>query len=208
MYLPAHFRSEDPALAIAIMRAHPLASLISVDDDGLPFVSHLPLHVQPTATSFGLLGHCARANPHHELLRRRGRAKVSFLGAHAYQSPRIYPDLRRVPSWNYLAVDCTVDTRLIDDAQAKDDLLKQLIDDHEPAYAGQWRGMEERFAQGLLAGIVGLSFTVTRWDCKIKLNQHRPESHEAMHALYAEGNAHERELAGWMERLGLHGAAS
>jgi transcriptional regulator len=55
----------------------------------------------------------------------------------------------------------------------------------------------------MLAGIVGFRLDVLEWACKLKINQHRPESHAALHAAYAAGNAQERELAGWMERLGM-----
>ncbi|MFT7401802.1 MAG: transcriptional regulator [Hydrogenophaga sp.] len=41
--------------------------------------------------------------------------------------------------------------------------------------------------------------------CKLKLNQHRPESHTAMHAAYAAGNSDEQALARWMVRLGMVG---
>jgi transcriptional regulator len=43
---------------------------------------------------------------------------------------------------------------------------------------------------------------------KIKLNQHRPESHAAMHSAYAQGNDRERELARWMVDLGMVGRGS
>jgi transcriptional regulator len=46
---------------------------------------------------------------------------------------------------------------------------------------------------------------VVSWQCKVKLNQHRPESHQALKAAYANGNEGERELAQWMDRLGLGG---
>ena len=39
--------------------------------------------------------------------------------------------------------------------------------------------------------------------CKLKLNQHRPESHAALKAGYAQGNEQERELARWMDSLGI-----
>ena len=83
-------------------------------------------------------------------------------------------------------------------------ILRMLrVGDHEPANAEQWRGLGQEFAYKMLAGIVGLEFTVTAWQCKLKLNQHRREAHHRMHAGYAAGNEHERELARWMERLGL-----
>ena len=203
MYQPPHFRSADRALAARLMREHPFASLISNDDAGLPFVTHLPLHLEENADGFVLLGHCARPNPHWRYLEARPTAVVTFLGPHAYQSPKIYPDLARVPSWNYLAVHCTVSATLIDDPVAKDGLLKKLIGDHEPPYAKQWQGLGEDFANKLLAGIMAFELKVVDLQCKLKLNQHRPESHAALKASYAQGNEQERELARWMDTLGI-----
>ncbi|MBG9386951.1 FMN-binding negative transcriptional regulator [Caenimonas aquaedulcis] len=207
MYQPPHFKSKDPAHAVRLMREHPFASLISMDDTGLPFVTHLPLHLEERNGDFVLLGHCAKPNPHWRYLQARPRAVVTFLGPHAYQSPKIYPDLARVPSWTYLAIHCTVDATLVEDPLAKDRLLKKLIGDHEPPYAEQWRGLGEEFAHKMLAGIVGFELKVTELQCKLKLNQHRPESHAAMKAIYERGNENERELASWMDTLGMTAAA-
>ena len=209
MYLPSQFNSTNRSDAIALMRAYPLASLISVDDAGLPFVTHLPLHLQEPAANLSgeenwlLLGHVAKANPHWHYLQTRPQAVVTFMGPQAYLSPTVYPDLVRVPTWNYLAVHCTVQARLIDDAKAKDQLLKKLIAEHEPAYAAQWRTLEPDYQQKMLAAIVGFELRVTDLQCKLKLNQHRPESHAKMHEIYASGNDDGRALAAWLERLGL-----
>jgi len=203
MYQPPQFKSGDPALAAQLMREHPFASLVSVDDEGLPFVTHLPLHLEEREQDLVLLGHCAKPNPHWRYLQQRPRAVVTFLGPHAYLSPKVYPDLQRVPTWNYLAVHCTVQATLVEDPLAKDRLLKKLIGDHEPPYAEQWRGLGEEFAHKMLAGIVGFELVVTELQCKLKLNQHRPESHAAMRAAYAQGGEQERALAGWMDRLGI-----
>jgi transcriptional regulator len=203
MYQPPQFKSSDPAIAAELMRAHPLASLISTDNTGLPYVSHLPLHLEGEAGAWLLLGHCARANPHWQYLAQRPAALVTFMGPHGFLSPKIYPDMQRVPSWNYLAVHCRVTARLIDDAPGKDALLKKLIADHEPAYAAQWRGLGEVYQNQMLGNIVAFELTVNDLQCTIKLNQHRPQSHAAMKAGYAAGNAQEQALAQWMERLGL-----
>jgi transcriptional regulator len=203
LYEPAHFKSSDPGVAAELMRAHPLASLISNDDDGFPFVSHLPLHVEAAGEGFVLWGHCARANPHWRYLTARPAALAVFMGPHAYLSPRVYPDLQRVPSWNYLTVHCKVNARIIEDAAEKDSLLKKLIGDHEPAYAEQWRGLGEQFAQKMLAGIVGFELRVTEWRCKLKLNQHRKEAHATMRDIYSAGKEDERALAAWMDRLAM-----
>jgi len=203
MYQPPHFKSDDRAVAARLICENPFASLISVDDAGLPFVTHLPLHLEDRDGEFVLLGHCAKPNPHWRFLQQRPTAVVTFLGPHAFQSPKIYPDLARVPSWNYLAVHCTVAATLVEDAAAKDGLLKKLIGDHEPPYAEQWRGLGEEFAHKMLAGIVGFELKVLDLQCKLKLNQHRPESHAALKAGYAKGNDDERELARWMDTLGM-----
>ena len=215
MYMPPQFNAKDRDHARRIITEHPFASLISNDEDGLPYVTHLPLHLAaPAAVEGGdrgdtedgglrLLGHVAKPNPHWRYLKARPRAVVTFLGPHAYLSPQVYPDLARVPTWNYLAVHCTVEATLVETPEAKDALLKSLIGDHEPAYAAQWRALGEEFALKMLAGIVGFELRVTQLQCKLKLNQHRPESHAAMQAMYAAGNADEQALARWMHTLGL-----
>jgi transcriptional regulator len=205
MYQPPHFRSTDRTLAARLMREHPFASLISNDDEGLPFVTHLPLHLEDRDGAFFLLGHCARPNLHWRYLQQRPTAVVTFLGPHAYLSPAVYPDLARVPSWNYLAVHCKVSATLVDEPTAKDRLLKKLIGDHEPAYIAQWLGLGEVFAHKMMAGIMAFELEVTELQCKLKLNQHRPESHVALRARYARGNEQERELARWMDSLGIGG---
>ena len=203
MYLPAQFKSQDDAHAWALMRAHPFAQMTSVDDAGFPFVSHLPIHLEQTGETTMLLGHVARGNPHWRYLQARPEALVVFTGPHAYMSPQVYPDLTRVPTWSYLAVHARVTTQLLEGEAAKDALLKQLIGDHEPAYADQWRGLDHAYQEKMLNGIVAFEMHITDLQCKIKLNQHRPESHPAMHDVYLHGNDNEKALAQWMVTVGL-----
>lgn len=203
MYLPPQFNPKDLTTASELMRSWPFASLISNDEGGQPFVTHLPLHLQQQSSQPVLLGHVAKPNPHWRYLQARPQAVVTFLGPHAYMSPSVYPDLTRVPTWNYLAVHCTVMATLVEEPEAKDRLLKTLIGDHEPAYAAQWGALDEGFRLKMLAGIVGFELRITDLQCKLKLNQHRPEAHVAMRAAYAAGNEHEQALALWMDRLGL-----
>ena len=203
MYLPPQFKPNERIHALKLMRDHPLASLISVDESAFPFVSHVPLHLEHDDEKIVLLGHCAKANPHWRYLQARPQALVTFMGPQAYLSPAVYPDLLRVPTWNYLAVHCRVQATLVEDPDQKDKLLKKLIGDHEPAYAQQWRSLGSEFAQKMLAGIVGFELLVTDLQCKLKINQHRPESHSTMRAAYAAGNENERALAGWIDRLGM-----
>ena len=191
------------------MRAYPFASLVSNDESGLPFITHMPLYLELAAPGASvqqpirLLGHVARGNPHWRYLQARPQAVVTFLGPHAYLSPRVYPDLTRVPTWNYLAVHCTVNALLVEEASAKNSLLQKLIADHEPDYVHQWHQQGSSYVQQMLAGIVGFELQVTDLQCKLKINQHRPEAFSATQSMYAKGSDDEQELARWMERIGM-----
>ena len=207
MYLPKQF--DHPSHARRIIRENPLASLISNDDDGFPFVTHLPIkleanpEVENDASHDTLLGHVAKGNPHARYLQQRPEVLLTFMGPHAYMSPSVYPDLVRVPTWSYLAVHVKAHVRILEGEEAKDAILKQLISDHEPAYAQQWRQLPTSYTEPMLNAIVAFEMRVLNIQTKVKLNQHRPESHAAMHAAYQAGNPSEKELAHWMRRLGM-----
>jgi transcriptional regulator len=175
--------------------------LVTTDDAGFPFLTHLPLKLSEDTKV--LLGHCARANPQWGPLLKRPQALVGFMGPHAYMSPKVYTDLQRVPTWSYVAVQARVQAHVLEGDAAKDALLKQLIADHEPAYADQWRGLPEDYTEKMLKAIVAFELRIEDLQCAVKLNQHRPESHAAMYEHYARGNANEQALAGWMQTLGL-----
>jgi transcriptional regulator len=53
----------------------------------------------------------------------------------------------------------------------------------------------------MISMIVGFELEITELECKLKLNQHRPESHAALRRSLAAGSEDERELLTWMDRL-------
>jgi transcriptional regulator len=107
----------------------------------------------------------------------------------------------RVPTWNYLAVQCRVRARLLTERAEMEQMLIKLIEDNEPAYLAQWRLLGQEYQRRMIAGIVGFELEITELKCKLKLNQHRPESHAALRRAYSAGNEAERELLAWMDRL-------
>ncbi len=204
MYLPKQFNH--PEHARTIIRENPFASLVSNDDEGFPFISHIPVKLLPHVNDVQkdmLLGHVAKGNPHAAFLAKRPEVLLTFMGPQAYMSPAVYPDLIRVPTWSYVAVHVKAKVRLLEGEEAKDAILKQLIADHEPPYAQQWRGLPETYTQPMLNAIVAFEMQVQDIQTKVKLNQHRPESHVAMHAAYESGGESEKGLALWMRRLGM-----
>ena len=66
MYQPPQFIAKDESHALELMRTYPFASLISNDEGGFPYVTHLPLHTELRSTGDSqkivLLGHVAKPN--------------------------------------------------------------------------------------------------------------------------------------------------
>jgi transcriptional regulator len=83
------------------------------------------------------------------------------------------------------------------------EMIDKLIDDNEASYQTQWRSLSEDYHSKMMAMIVGFELEITELQCKIKLNQHRPESHAALRRSFAGGSEADRELLGWMDRLNL-----
>ncbi|TAG66870.1 MAG: FMN-binding negative transcriptional regulator [Burkholderiales bacterium] len=202
MYIPKQFESPDRSLTLEVMRRYAFATIFTAGVNAEAIASHVPVVVEDAET-LTLHFHFARANPHVAALRSNANALIAFVGPHAYMSPSVYPDLRRVPTWNYIAVHASGPVTELEGHAAKDALLKSLIGDHEPPYAEQWRGLDADFQHSLLNAIVAFRMDVKQLESKLKLNQHRKEAHAAMKSAYQEGSENERELARWMERLGL-----
>ena len=203
MYLPKHFESPDPAMTLEVMRTHNFATLTSVDAEGAPFVTHLPVALTEEGGRVVLHFHMAKANPHSAMLFEKRASLVAFLGPHAYMSPSVYADLRRVPTWNYIAVHAYGEPQELVENDAKDALLKSLIAIHEPVYADQWRALDAKYQGAMMDMICAFRMTVTKLESKFKLNQHRPEAHAAMRAKYGEGKGtpDEQALVRWLDRI-------
>jgi transcriptional regulator len=201
MYTPAHFGS-DESHAVQVMREHGFALLVSVDANGSPFITHCPLVVLDDGKR--LLGHLARANPHVQLLEHDARVLGVFNGPHAYVSPSWYASVQAVPTWNYLAVHVHGSASLQHDAEAKEAALKQLIAIHDPAYLAQWNELGADYRAKMLGGIVAFEIAVTRIEGKFKISQNRPaEDRQRVHAEHGASHDDARQLARWMQQLGL-----
>jgi transcriptional regulator len=115
-------------------------------------------------------------------------------------SPTVYPDTLRVPTWNYVAVQCVVRARLLNERTEMDQMIDKLIDDNEASYLAQWRMLDADYHAKMMQMIVGFELEISELQFKIKLNQHRPESHAALRRSLAAGGEAERELLLWMDR--------
>jgi transcriptional regulator len=63
MYVPKHFEEPWVEILHELIRAHPLAALVTLTPDGLD-ANHLPFELDPAPAPFGTLrGHVARVRP-------------------------------------------------------------------------------------------------------------------------------------------------
>jgi transcriptional regulator len=202
LYNPPHFKNNDAALCKEVIAAHPFATLISSNDIGLPEATHAPLMWFEDTQGAWLLGHMARANPHHGLMNDGDDVLALFHGPHCYVSPNWYSNIQNVPTWNYVAVHVRGPLFKIDGMAEKDALLKHLIGHMEPAYAEQWRGLPADYQERMLSMIVGFKIRVDQLEGKFKLSQNRQsvDSAGVVNALTA-GNEEQRAVAAWMQRF-------
>lgn len=207
MYTPKFNALTDRATLLAAMRENNFAILFGpINRNGgatPPSATHLPLIVKDAGEHGLIEGHFAKANPHWQSLAGH-ETLVIFSGPHSYVSPTLYAESLSVPTWNYIAVHAHGNLELIEDADAKDALLKDLIAQHEPAYADHWRSLPDGFKRTMLAGIVGFRIPIARIEGKFKLSQNRPESdRNAVRSAHASGTPDQQSLAAWMSRLGI-----
>jgi transcriptional regulator len=177
MYVPRHFEVSDTAWCHALMRAQSFAVMITADDAGAPFATHLPFLLDDTRGPLGTLrGHVARANPHWRFLAAGRPTLVVFAGAHAYVSPAWYATHPSVPTWNYVAVHATGAGALVEDPAR----VKALLADLVRAYEGEGRpaawsfaSLADDYVAGMQRGIVAFEIPIERLEGKAKLSQNR-----------------------------------
>jgi len=175
MYVPGHFKEDDPARLHTLMETHPFALLVSAVE-GRPFATHLPVVLDRGHGKLGRLRcHVARANPHWRGLAADGACLAVFQGPNAYISPNWYDKHPAVPTWNYAAVHAQGRARAMDDGE-----LRRLLDDlsaiHEAGQPVPWTTakLSEEWFAGMRKAVVGLEIEILRLEGKFKLSQNRP----------------------------------
>lgn len=174
MYVPSHFKEENPERISALIRDNAFGMLVTAPQ-GEPFVSHLPfLFERVSGTQGTLRGHMARANPHWQHLISDAEVLVIFQGPHAYVSPSWYAS-PGVPTWNYAVAHLRGKPRLIENEHELEALLERQTHVYEQHMARPWKPelAGERRTR-LLGMIVGFEIEVTDVQAKFKLSQNRP----------------------------------
>lgn len=182
MYEPSHFKVEDRDALHAVMRAHPLATLVTAGETGLlanlvPFVLHAEDGGQ------GLLrAHLAKPNKQWQAIAAGAEALVIFSGVERYVTPSWYASKQEhgkvVPTWNYVTVQARGPARTIEDAGWLRTHLESLTSQQERPRAEPWAVTDapEPFVAAQMRGIVGIEIEIASLLGKFKLSQNRQEA--------------------------------
>lgn len=208
MYLPSSFQEARIDVLHALMRANPLATLVTVNGS-VPDVpelvaDHVPLQTLATPAPFGSLrGHIARANPLWRVHDPGREVLCVFQGPQVYISPSLYPSKQEsgkvVPTWDYAVVHAHGTLRFIHDAAWLLALVTELTDVQESRRSTPWKvdDAPPSYVSGMLAAIVGFELTITRLSGKWKVSQNRAAADRrgVVDGLRATGDPQSRDIA-------------
>jgi transcriptional regulator len=182
MYEPPLHRQEDVAALHALMRAQPLALLVSHGPSGL-LANAIPFTLVDDGSRLGLLRcHVARANPQWRDLAAGGEALAVFQGADAYITPSWYATKRDtgkvVPTWNYVMAQARGTPRVVEAADWLRAQVEQLTREREGSRERPWAvgDAPEDFIASQLRAIVGVEMPIADLRGKWKASQNRNEA--------------------------------
>jgi len=180
MYQPKSFQQDNVDEMKAMMKAYPLATLVTTGQHGLE-ANHIPLILKEVAAGeYVLWGHMAKANPLWQELDDNAQVLAIFHGPNGYVSPNYYPTKQEhgkvVPTWNYVAVHVRGQLDFIHEEEWKLEMLNMLTQQHESQQKDPWsvNDAPKEFTQSLLGAIVGFEIKVTAIDGKWKAGQNQP----------------------------------
>lgn len=193
MYEPAHFRVEDRESLFAVIRAHPLAMLVTAGEGGL-MANPIPFILAGEAGHEVLRAHLARPNPQWREIEAGAEPLVIFQSVDHYVSPGWYATKREthkvVPTWNYVVVQVRGPGRVDASPTYLHAQIDRLTAEHEAGRPEPWKVTDapEPFIEAQMRGIVGVEIAIRSISGKFKLSQNRnsADQHGVLQGLAAE----------------------
>ncbi|GGX95016.1 FMN-binding negative transcriptional regulator [Massilia dura] len=205
MHCPTTFREERLEALHGLMRAYPLATLITAGSDGL-VANLVPFSLHDGGERGILRAHLGRGNRQLDALREGAETLVVFQGPESYVSPSWYPSKAEhgkvVPTWNFTVVQVRGEPRVIDDPDWIRAQVRQMTDNHESGREHPWQVADapDDFITALIAGIAGIEIPVLSIEGKWKASQNRAPADRqgVIDGLKADGRC--PGMVDWMER--------
>lgn len=178
MYQPSAFREERIEILHDLIRARPLATLITFGAGGL-LANLVPFILSDSGEKGTLWAHVAKANDQVEALKAGAETLVVFQGPEAYITPSWYASKKEhgrvVPTWNYVVVQVRGTPRVIDDSKWLLAQITALTSQQEYARAEPWHVTDApaSFIDGQLKAIIGIEIPISAIEGKWKVSQNR-----------------------------------
>jgi transcriptional regulator len=178
MYQPHVFREERLETLLSLIRAHPLAILITAGSGGL-LANLVPFTLVDGGGKGTLRAHVAKANDQVDALRSGAETLVVFQGPEAYITPSWYVSKREhgrvVPTWNYAVVQVRGTPRVIDDPDWLRAQIGELTATQENKRSTPWSVSDapEPFISGQIKAIIGVEIPISTIQGKWKVSQNR-----------------------------------
>ena len=208
MYIPSHFEESNEATLLQLIKAYPLASIVTFRKD--EFDSNLiPLY--PLKDKDGvikLIGHVARNNMFWKESQENENVLAIFRGPDSYISPNWYPGKKinknQVPTWNYQVINVHGILEIIDEPKYVRGVLARLVTKHESNSSKPWSISESdrNFMEEMIGNIVGIRISIKKMNGKFKLSQNRSDEDRVGVAIHlAEAGKHDLCKAMTLEEL-------
>lgn len=182
--MPKQFEEMRVDVMHELIRAYPLATLVTHSSNGLN-ANHIPFHLSQSPTPYGTLqGHIARANPLLEEIAEGIEALAIFHGPDSYITPSWYATKKEtgkvVPTWNYAVVHAYGFLRVVDNASWLRAQLDALTDHNEASFPEPWAVSDAppEYVEKIMAAIVGVEMVITKLRGKWKVSQNQPTQNQ------------------------------
>ena len=171
-YPPPHHQEYDHYGMLEVIKAYPLATVISIKDSA-PLVTHMPLIYRESDGK--LIGHIDIYNPQTALMRDDNDITIIFSGPQCYISPSVYTTTQ-LPTWNYIKVHLKGKVKGIESKEALKESLIIMTEfleqpDHKYVLDANNPRMDANIDY-----IKMFEITITNWEGKFKLSQDKKKA--------------------------------
>lgn len=179
MYIPQKFNVAEWQQQEHLIKSYPLATVITVGEDGIPIANHFPFYLHEdheTGKKF-LHAHVAKKNHQIPSLKENDKVLVIFQSPSTYILPSYYPEKERthkfVPTWDFATLHITGKLRIIDDFDFVRAQLNHFTDQNEAVREKQWKvdDAPENYLKIMQKAITGLEIEILDMKCKYKFEQ-------------------------------------
>jgi transcriptional regulator len=184
VYIPQQFEELRVDAIHELIRAYPLATLVTHSSGGLN-ANHIPVYLSGSPPPYGALhGHIARASPLLGEIAEGIETLAIFQGPDSYITPSWYATKKEtgkvVPTWNYAVVHAYGVLRMVDNASWMRAQLDALTDHTEASFPEPWAVSDAPadYLERSMAAIVGVEMVITKMLGKWKVSQNQPTQNQ------------------------------